>query len=279
MDFSSFSSKSSKSEEKMEDIWNAQIYSQFLELRTRPAHDLLNAIPSTFQPNIVYDLGCGPGNSSILLKQRWASAKIVGLDSSVDMLNKAQSTYADITFIQGDIAHFTSPEKIDCIFANASLQWLSDHRSLFPKLLGLLNSGGILAIQMPNNFHLPTHQVIIQLLQSHQEWKPFLKLLIHGELSKPLYYLPSYYDLLSTSSSYPLYLWETTYYQEMEHVQAIFDWVKGTGLRPILSSMNESDAQLFSKKYIQEISNEYRLQKNNKILLPFQRIFMIGIKK
>lgn len=263
----------------MEDIWNAKIYSQFLELRTRPARDLLNAIPSTFQPKIVYDLGCGPGNSSILLKQRWPSAKIVGLDSSADMLNKAQSTYADITFIKGDIAHFSSPEKIDCIFANASLQWLSDHRSLLPKLLGLLNSGGILAIQMPNNFHLPTHQVIIKLLQSHHEWKHFLKQLIHGKLSKPLYHLPAYYDLLSTSSSHPLHLWETTYYQEMEHFQALFDWIKGTGLRPILAGMNEEDVQLFSKQYIQEISKKYRLQKNNKILLPFQRIFMISAKK
>ncbi|KTD55694.1 trans-aconitate methyltransferase [Legionella santicrucis] len=262
----------------MEDIWNAKIYSQFLELRTRPALDLLNAIPSSFQPKIVYDLGCGPGNSSILLKQRWPSAEIIGIDSSADMLNKARSTYADIEFIQGDIAHFSPPEKIDCIFANASLQWLSEHRSLIPKLLGLLNSGGILAIQMPNNFHLPTHQVIIKLLQTHHEWRPFLKQLIYGELSKPLYHLPSYYDLLS-ASSYTVHLWETIYYQEMEHFQAIFDWVKGTGLRPILTSMNEMDVQLFSKKYIQEISKKYHLQKNNKILLPFQRIFMIGSKK
>ncbi|KTD14788.1 trans-aconitate methyltransferase [Legionella gratiana] len=263
----------------MNDIWNAKIYSQFLELRTRPACDLLNAIPTSFQPKIVYDLGCGPGNSSILLKQRWPSAKIVGLDSSADMLNQARSTYTDITFIQDDIAHFSPSEKIDCIFANASLQWLPDHNFLFPKLLELLNSGGILAVQMPNNFHLPTHQIIIKLLQMHHEWRPFLKQLIHNELSKPLYHLPSYYDLLSTSSSDPLHLWETIYYQEMENFQAIFDWIKGTGLRPLFTRMSENDARLFSKEYIQEISKEYYLQKNNKVLLPFQRIFMIGAKK
>lgn len=263
----------------MEDIWNAKIYSQFLELRTRPARDLLNAVPASFQPKIVYDLGCGPGNSSNIVKQRWPSARIVGLDSSADMLNEAQSTYADITFIQDDIAHFSPPEKIDCIFANASLQWLSDHHSLLPKLLGLLNSGGMLAIQMPNNFHLATHQIIIKLLQTHPEWRLYLKQLIHGELSKPLYHSSYYYDLLNTPSSYPLHLWETIYYQEMEHYQAIFDWIKGTGLKPILASMNDKDVQLFSTQYIQEISREYRLQKNNKVLLPFQRIFMIGTKK
>lgn len=263
----------------MNDIWNAKIYSQFLELRTRPACDLLHAIPSSFQPKIVYDLGCGPGNSSILLKERWPSAKIVGLDSSADMLSKASSTYPDIDFIQGDIANFSSSEKIDCIFANASLQWVPDHNTLFPRLLGLLNSGGILAIQMPNNFHLPSHQVIIKLLHMHEEWLPHAKHLIHGALSKPLYNLLSYYDLLSASFSYPLHLWETIYYQEMENVQAIFDWIKGTGLRPLLASMNEEETQLFSKQYIQEISKEYHLQENNKVLLPFQRIFMISAKK
>jgi trans-aconitate 2-methyltransferase len=261
----------------MNDIWDAKIYSQFLELRTRPARDLLNAIPSSFQPKIVYDLGCGPGNSSILLKQRWNDAKIVGVDSSADMLDKARSIYPDIIFMQGDIAHFSPTEKIDCIFANASLQWLSDHETLFPKLLGLLNSGGVFAVQIPNNFHFPAHQISIKLLQRHQEWTLFLKELIYGELSAPRYHLPYYYDLLSTSS-YPLQLWETIYYQEMQNVGEIFDWIKGTGLRPLLASMDKKNVQLFSEEYMQEISKEYRVQRNNKVLLPFQRIFMISTK-
>lgn len=261
----------------MSDIWDAKIYSQFLALRTRPARDLLNAIPSSFQPKVVYDLGCGPGNSSALLKQRWRDAKIVGVDSSADMLDQARSIYPDILFMHSDIAHFSPTEKIDCIFANASLQWLSEHETLFPKLLGLLNSGGILAVQLPNNFHLPAHQISIKLLQAHQEWTPFLVKLIYGELSGPRYHLPYYYDLLS-ALSYSLQLWETIYYQEMQNVEEIFDWIKGTGLRPLLTSMDEKDVQLFSKKYIREISKEYRLQKNNKVLLPFQRIFIISIK-
>ena len=95
----------------MVDSWNAEVYSQFLDLRTRPARDLLAAIPDSVQPKIIYDLGCGPGNSTILLKDRWPHAKIVGLDSSLTMLEKAKTVYPDINFVEGDIANFSPKEK------------------------------------------------------------------------------------------------------------------------------------------------------------------------
>src|SRR5215472_5948603 len=126
----------------MKTAWNVKNYSQFLDLRTRPARDLLSAIPDSFQPHIVYDLGCGPGNSTILLKNRWPQANIIGLDSSSAMLQEAKTSYPDTHFIKGDIASFSPAEKIDCLFANASLQWLDQHEILIPKLLQLLSPGG-----------------------------------------------------------------------------------------------------------------------------------------
>jgi trans-aconitate 2-methyltransferase len=119
----------------MSDTWNAKTYSQFLTLRTRPARDLLAAIPDSFQPKTVYDLGCGPGNSTILLNQRWPCAKIIGLDSSPNMLQEAKNTYPKLNFIEGDIASFSPVQRADCLFANASLQWLDQHEILIPKLL------------------------------------------------------------------------------------------------------------------------------------------------
>ncbi len=95
----------------MKDLWNSKIYSQFLDLRTRPARDLLSAIPDLFQPRIVYDLGCGPGNSTGLLKNRWPHAKIVGVDSSEDMLKEAKIIYPDIEFVKSDIKNFDPIEK------------------------------------------------------------------------------------------------------------------------------------------------------------------------
>jgi len=262
----------------MANSWDAKIYSQFLDLRTRPARDLLSAIPDSFQPKTVYDLGCGPGNSTILLKDRWPHAKIVGLDSSSDMLEEAKKIYPDIDFIKGDIADFSPLEKVDCLFANASLQWLDKHEVLIPKLLQLLNSGGVFGIQMPNNFHSPSHQVTIKILQGRETWQPFLKNLRYGMLTEPFYKIPWYFDLLTKFGANSLQFWETEYFQEMSSYQGIFDWVKGTGLRPVLSAMDAETKIQFAHAYVEAITKEYPLQENNKILLPFRRVFIVAFK-
>jgi len=259
--------------------WDPKKYGQFIDLRTRPAHDLLAAIPDSFQPQTVYDLGCGPGNSTHLLKNRWPHAKIIGFDSSTEMLNEAKFLYPEIYFMEGDIAHFSSNEKIDCLFANASLQWLDNHHILIPKLLETLNAGGVFAIQMPNNFHSALHQTSIQILQSHMDWQPYLRNLRYGVLTTPLYQLSWYYDLLINSGMTSLQLWETEYLLEMPDYQSIFDWVKGTALLSVMSAMGSENQTQFKNSYVKAMTMEYPLQENNKILLPFRRIFMVGSKK
>ncbi len=262
----------------MSDTWNAKTYSQFLNLRTRPARDLLAAIPDSFQPNTVYDLGCGPGNSTILLKQRWPHAKTIGLDSSPNMLQEAKSAYPELDFIEGDIASFIPSQRVDCLFANASLQWLDQHEILIPKLLEWLNPGGVLAIQMPNNFHSPMHQVSIQILHSQENWRHLLSNLRYGFLNEPVYKIPWYYELLTKSGVNQLLLWETQYFQEMAGYHEILEWVKGTNLRLVMANMNGENQQKFTKIYVDAISKQYPLQSNKKILLPFTRIFLIGFK-
>lgn len=245
----------------MTDIWHAKTYTKFLDLRTKPAQDLLFAIPKSFTPEIVYDLGCGPGNSTVLLKERWPDAKIIGLDSSLDMLQEAKETYPELEFIAGDIATFIPQEKPDCIFANASLQWVEGHQVLIPKLLNWLKPQGVLAIQMPNNFHYPSHQVTINLLKQHAHWHSLLHVLRYGQLTKPFYNAAYYYDLLTEAKARQVQLWETEYFQEMPDYQSIFDWVQGTGLRPILSKMECVDQDAFEKAYVVAVSKEYPRQK------------------
>lgn len=200
----------------MKDTWNANVYSEFLDLRTKPAEDLLNAIPSSFVPKIIYDLGCGPGNSTFLLKERFKDANITGIDSSANMVKMATAKYPDLHFRQMTIEEYSLAVnllgKVDLLFANASLQWVSHHEVLFPKLTAMLNPGGIIAIQMPNNFHAPTHQLIIRLLSKDQIWQPFLKKLIYGELTKPLYDPVSYYNILIKAGCEEVSSWETEYF-------------------------------------------------------------------
>lgn len=164
------------------------------------------------------------------------------------------------------------------LFANASLQWLNDHEILIPKLLQLVKPRGAFGMQMPNNFHSPSHQVTIRILQSNTAWQPILKNLRYGILTQPLYKLPWYYDLLTKAGANSLQCWQTEYFQEMSNYQEIFDWVKGTGLRPVLSAMDTENQAQFTNAYVKAIAKEYPLQTNDKILLPFRRIFVVGFK-
>ena len=262
----------------MADYWDPTLYSQFLDLRTRPARDLLAIMPSDFNPKVIYDLGCGPGNSTILLQKRWPLARVIGVDSSENMLIRARDAYPTIEFVKADIADFSPPEKIDYLFANASLQWLQKHDALLPKLLDTIHVGGAFGFQMPNNFHCPTHQVTINLLKNNPAWHLFLSYLLHGEQLEPIYKPSWYYDVLTGAGVHSLQLWETEYAHEMLNYQGIFDWLKGTGLRPVLSKMDEENQNRFEEAFVKAIADEYPLQANNKVILPFRRVFMAGFK-
>ena len=136
--------------------WNPSLYLHFSAERSRPAVELLARVPLE---NVEYvaDLGCGPGNSTALLDQRWPAARITGIDSSPAMIAEARSALPDCLFVEADIRNWQPEQALDLIFANASLQWLPDHYELFPHLVSLLNPQGVLAVQMPDNWLEPTH--------------------------------------------------------------------------------------------------------------------------
>ncbi|HDT0503826.1 TPA: trans-aconitate 2-methyltransferase, partial [Escherichia coli] len=203
--------------------WNPSLYLHFAAERSRPAVELLARVPLE---NIEYiaDLGCGPGNITALLHQRWPAARITGIDSSPAMIAEARSALPDCLFVEADIRNWQPEQALDLIFANASLQWLPDHYELFPHLVSLLNSHGVLAIQMPDNWLEPTH-VLMREVAWEQNYPD------RGR--EPLAGVHAYYDILSEAGC-EVDIWRTTYYHQMPSHQAIIDWVTATGLRPWL---------------------------------------------
>lgn len=136
--------------------WNPSLYLQYATERSRPAAELLSRVALENVRSVV-DLGCGPGNSTALLHQRWPTAKTTGVDSSPAMLNEARNALPDCHFIEADISQFKPEHPVDLLYANASLQWVPDHYDLFPHLVSQLGHNGVLAVQMPDNWLEPTH--------------------------------------------------------------------------------------------------------------------------
>src|SRR3977135_181655 len=130
--------------------WDPKTYLSFGAERTRPAAELLSRV-SIKTASRVADLGCGPGNSTALLRARWPEAEIDAIDSSVEMLKEARASGLDAHLIEADIIRWEPESPYDVIYSNAALQWLGNHDTLFPRLLTFLRPGGVLAVQVPRN--------------------------------------------------------------------------------------------------------------------------------
>lgn len=256
----------------MAHAWDAEHYLRFADARTLPAIDLLSRI-SLADVRRVVDLGCGPGNSTVPLKARWTGAAVTGIDSSAELLDAARRDHPDIAFEQADIARWTAAEPCDVIFANASLQWVGDHKRLMPHLFGQLAAAGVLAVQMPRNHDFATHRLMRQ-VAAEGEWRDRL-----GGARDPSPVQPPefYYDLLASYSA-DFTIWETNYIQIMDGVQAIIAWLHGTGLRPFLARLTDAERPAFLDRYATLLTAAYPAQADGKILLPYPRLFFIAAK-
>ena len=218
--------------------WNPSLYLQYATERSRPAAELLSRVALENVRSVV-DLGCGPGNSTALLHQRWPTAKTTGVDSSPAMLNEARNALPDCHFLEADISQFKPEHPVDLLYANASLQWVPDHYDLFPHLVSQLGHNGVLAVQMPDNWLEPTH-VLMREVAYEQDYPD------RGRA--PLPGVHAYYDIL-TEAGCDVDIWRTTYYHIMDSHQAIIDLVISTGLRPCLQDLSESEQRHYLARY------------------------------
>lgn len=253
--------------------WNADQYTKFLKERTQPAVDLANKI-NIENPREIIDIGCGPGNSTRVLADRFSGAHIIGADNSQNMLDKAKSQNPELDFMIFDASRDFSGfnKKFDVVFSNACIQWIPNHRELIKNMMGILNDGGVMAIQTPMNYKEPIHMIIAE-LSSSLKWKnKFDNPRIFYNLTQS-----EYFDLLAEVSS-DFSVWETIYCHRMPSHESIMEWYKGTGLRPYLEALSENDAREFEKDVFNEVVNAYQIQANGEIIFRFPRFFFTAVK-
>jgi trans-aconitate 2-methyltransferase len=256
--------------------WSAKQYVAFEDERTRPVRDLLAALPAKEARSAV-DLGCGPGNSTELLAQRYPRAEISGIDSSPDMIEAARKRLLPhVRFETLAIEDWSASGPFDVILANAVLQWLPDHAALLPALARRLAAGGALAIQMPNNLDGPAHRLMREVAADG----PWAGKLSAAAAARTQLSSPEWYYALLRSSCGKADVWQTTYYHALPGgAGAIVEWFKGSGLRPFLEPLDEAERQTYVGRYQAALARVYPPLADGSVLLPFPRLFMIGIRR
>ncbi|MFN8549467.1 MAG: methyltransferase domain-containing protein [Candidatus Eisenbacteria bacterium] len=251
--------------------WDPRQYARFARERERPFFDLLSAIPP-IEPESVVDLGCGAGNLTRLLAETWPRATVLGVDSSVEMLERAAGERAaNLTFTRADVRDWRPDAPVDLVFSNATLQWVEDHPNLIPRLAA--STARVLAVQMPGNHEAPSHREIAALALTPR-WEAKLGSL--GRRRANVLALSDYVERL-VDCGFAVEAWETTYLHQLAGENAVLEWIKGTFLRPFLAALDEREQGAFLEEAGERLRAAYP-SRDGRTLFPFRRIFFVGTR-
>jgi trans-aconitate 2-methyltransferase len=260
--------------------WDPAQYLRHADHRARPFTDLLARVPDLPADRpVIADLGCGPGNVTALLAARWPTAHITGYDTSSDMLDKARAEHAGPTpggghldFAHADVRTWTPAQPYDLIVSNATLQWVPGHVERFGEWVGGLAPGGTFAFQVPGNFDSPSHRLMRELAEP----AGLSDTLRHDDaVLPPQAYLAALADLGCAAD-----VWETTYIHLLQGQDPVLDWVKGTGLRPVLTALADDPKarDAFLTEYREALREAYPAGPHG-TAFPFRRIFAVARKE
>ena len=259
--------------------WDPDQYARFHDHRLRPALELLDRVPLT-SPSLVYDLGCGTGTITRVIAERFPGARVIGVDSSPEMLAKARSEPGRIEWVGADITEWEPEQAPDLIYSNAVLHWLRDHPALFPRLLGYLAPGGCFAVQMPLSHLQPSHVLMCETLANGGVSGSRLgdETLAAAAAREWVLDSGAYYDLLAPWAS-ELDIWETEYLHRLEGEDGVLEWVRATGLRPVLNGLTGADLERFLKVYRERLREAYPRRADGSTLYPFPRLFLVATRR
>jgi trans-aconitate 2-methyltransferase len=249
--------------------WDPDRYLTYADERGRPFVELVARVGAA-SPATVVDLGCGPGNLTALLRDRWPDARIRGLDSSPPMIAAAQEVDVSIDFEVADLRTWArEADPVDVVVSNATLQWVPGHLDLLPELVGRVRPGGWLAFQVPGNFDEPSHTIRTS-LAAEAPYADHTR-----DVAVPSSHDPAVYLDRLTGLGCTVDAWETTYLHVLTGPDPVFTWVSGTGARPTLQALPDDLRPAFEKEFRRRLRAAYP-QQDGCVVLPFRRVFVVA---
>jgi len=253
----------------MAHTWDPDRYLTYADERGRPFVELVTRIGAA-APREVVDLGCGPGNLTGLLAERWPDAHVLGLDSSPQMIEQAQGLGQPVDYAVADLRDWHPERPVDVLVSNATLQWVPGHLELLPTLVAGVAPGGWFAFQVPGNFDEPSHTIRTE-LADEAAYAPFTEGVAVPSSHDP----DAYYDTLAGLGA-TVDVWETTYTHVLRGPDPVFTWVSGTGARPTLQALPDDLRAPFEAEFKRRLATAYPVRRDGSVLLPFRRVFAVA---
>lgn len=252
--------------------WNPEKYNQFKSIRYQPFFDLMEMISNEGLRDGV-DLGCGTGEQTSMLSEKFANAALLGIDSSEEMLAQSKKLSHDTLRFQNlSIEAFAKNDsRWDLIFSNAALQWTNNHRELFPALISKLNTDGQLAIQMPVQTENLLNKIVLDLVQE----KPFVDFLRGWKRESPLLDMDDYAQIMFEHGLREIQIIQKVYPIIADGPEKLFDFISGSALIPYLERMSEEEQQIFIAEYKRRIAIAF---KKFPAIYAFKRLLLYGKK-
>jgi len=268
-------------------MWDPAVYHRYGAERSRPFADLTARIGAE-RPRAVVDLGCGPGELTATLAERWPDARVTGLDSSADMIAKARTLDTPVTFEVADVRDWTPAPDVDVVVTNATLQWVPGHRELLGRWARELPPGAWIAMQVPGNFDAPSHRALREVARSAPFAAAVGDLVREAPVEDPV----GYAELLLAAGA-RVDAWETTYVHLLpadgsvaeaapprgrENTPAehpVLRWMEGTALRPVKAALDEAGWRDFRAALADRLTAAYPAR-NSVVAFPFRRIFVVA---
>lgn len=252
--------------------WDPGQYERYADERGRPYFELLDRVRAD-APRTVVDLGCGPGRLTATLLDRWPGASVEGVDSSPEMISAAADRVVPgrLSFVHGSLLDWAPVEPVDVVVSNATLQWVPGHVELLPTLVRHVVPGGWFAFSVPGNFAEPSHRLLYE-LAAEQPWASVLE---GREIGGPSAYGAGTYLAALARLGLSVDAWETTYFHLLSGPDPVFEWIKGTGARPVLQALPDDERPRFEAEYRARLRAAYP-EREFGTVLPFRRVFVVA---
>ncbi|MEH3034421.1 MAG: methyltransferase domain-containing protein [Aeromicrobium erythreum] len=249
--------------------WDPSLYLRHADERGRPFAELLARVP--VEARTVVDLGCGAGNLTATIRDRWPDAGVVGVDSSPEMVERARADDPDGTYVLADVSTWEPDEPVDAIVSNAMFQWLPDRLDVIDRLLHRVAPGGALALQVPSNFDAPSHRILAE-LGAEEPYADHTAGIARADGTSAGEYLTFFAE-----RGWSADVWETTYQHVLPGEDAVWGWISGTGARPFVQALPDSLREQFIEEYKARLRVAYPREPWGTVL-PFSRVFAVATR-